>query len=43
MLKILGYLPDYGDISTLAPETLIADVLNNIDIEKVFRVKNRKT
>ena len=41
-VKILGYLPDYGDISTLAPETLIADVLNNIDIEKVFGLKIAK-
>ena len=41
-VKNLGYLPDYGDISTLAPETLIADVLNNIDIEKVFGLKIAK-
>lgn len=41
-VNILGKLPDYGDISTLAPETLIADVLNNIDIEKVFGLKIAK-
>lgn len=41
-VRILGKLPDYGNISTLAPETLIADVLNNIDIEKVFGLKIAK-
>lgn len=41
-VKVLGKLPDYGCISNLAPETLIADVLNNIDIEKVFGLKIAK-
>ncbi len=40
--KLLGKLPDYGDITDLAPEILIADVLNNIDIESVFGLKIAK-
>ena len=41
-VKILGTLPDYGDISVLTPETLISDVLNNINLEELFGVKISK-
>lgn len=40
--NILGSLPDYGDIMKLKPEVLIADVLNNIDIEEIFGLKIAK-
>ncbi|MBQ8460166.1 dethiobiotin synthase [bacterium] len=40
--NILGYLPDYGDISNLTPEILIDDVLNRINIEEVFQLKISK-
>lgn len=41
-VKILGILPDYSDISKLAPETLIADILNKVSLEEIFRVKIAK-
>ena len=40
--EILGVLPDYGDIKTLTPETLIADILNRVDIEKIFGLRIAK-
>ncbi len=39
---ILGILPDYGDIKALTPETLIADILNRVDIERIFGLKIAK-
>lgn len=39
---ILGILPHYDNIESLTPETLIEDVLNKIDIEKVFGLKIAK-
>lgn len=41
-VNILGTLPDYGDISLLPPEVLIADVLNNINIEAIFGLEIAK-
>ena len=41
-IKILGSLPDYGDISTLTPESLISDILNNINLEEMFGLKISK-
>ncbi len=41
-VKVLGTLPDYKNISSLTPETLISDVLNNIDIEGIFGLKISK-
>lgn len=41
-VKILGILPDYGDIVSLAPEVLIADVLTKINVEEVFGLKIAK-
>lgn len=41
-VKILGTLPDYGEISSVAPERLIEDVLTNINIEEVFGLKIAK-
>lgn len=40
--KVLGTLPHYSDIQKLTPETLIADVLNNINIEEIFGLKIAK-
>jgi len=40
--EILGVLPDYGDIKKLTPDTLIADTLNNINIEKIFGLEIAK-
>ena len=41
-VKILGTLPDYGEVSSIAPEKLIEDVLTNINIEEVFGLKIAK-
>jgi len=41
-INILGFLPNYESISGLAPETLISDVLNNMDIEEIFGLKIAK-
>lgn len=41
-VKILGCLPDYGDISQLLPEVLICDILNKISIEEIFNIKIAK-
>lgn len=41
-IKILGTLPDYGNISALTPEALISDVLNNINIEELFGLQISK-
>lgn len=40
--KILGMLPDYEKISLITPETLIADILTNIDIESIFGLEIAK-
>lgn len=40
--KLLGTLPHYADIRDLTPEMLIADVLNNINIEEIFGFKIAK-
>lgn len=40
--EILGVLPDYGDIKMPDPEVLIADILNKVNIEKVFALKIAK-
>ena len=41
-VKILGTLPDYGDIAKLTPDALIEDILTNINIEEVFGLKIAK-
>lgn len=41
-VNILGVLPDYKDFQNLSPETLIADVLNRINIEDLFCLKIAK-
>lgn len=41
-VKILGVLPNYKDIATLTPESLIEDILNYVDIEEVFGLKIAK-
>jgi len=41
-VNVLGILPNYGDIAKLAPESLISDILNNVKIEDIFRVKIAK-
>ena len=41
-VKILGVLPDYGDVTKLAPEILISDILNRVSLEEIFRVKIAK-
>lgn len=41
-IKVLGSLPDYGDVSRITPETLIANILNNINIEEMFGLKIAK-
>jgi dethiobiotin synthetase len=41
-VKVLGTLPDYGEVNSVAPEILIADVLTNINIEEVFGLKIAK-
>ena len=35
-INILGILPDYGDISVLSAQDLIADILNKLNIEEIF-------
>ena len=40
--KILGSIPDYKDISLLAPEILIQDVLNNLKLEEIFGIEIAK-
>ncbi|MCM1339280.1 MAG: dethiobiotin synthase [Muribaculaceae bacterium] len=41
-VNILGILPEYDDVTNLPPEKLIEDVLNNIKLEEIFRVKIAK-
>lgn len=41
-IKLLGSLPDFGDISHITPETLISNIINNIDIEEMFGLKIAK-
>lgn len=41
-IEILGYLPHYDDMISLTPDTLIADILNRVDIEKIFALKIAK-
>jgi len=40
--NILGTIPHYDNFETLTPETLIADILNNVQIEDIFGVKIAK-
>lgn len=40
--KVLGMLPDYEKISLITPETLIADILTNVDIESIFGLEIAK-
>lgn len=39
---ILGTIPHYKNIDILSPETLIEDVLNRVEIEKIFGLKIAK-
>lgn len=41
-VEILGNLPHYEDMRDLTPDTLIADVLNQVDIERIFGLKIAK-
>ncbi len=41
-VNILGTIPDYNKIQTFAPELLIGDILNRVDIEQIFGVKIAK-
>lgn len=40
--RILGTIPHYEDFLKLTPDTLISDVLNNIQIEEIFGLKIAK-
>lgn len=40
--KILGTVPHYEDFMKLTPDTLISDVLNNIQLEEIFGLKIAK-
>jgi dethiobiotin synthetase len=40
--KILGFLPEYENISEITPDVLISDILNDINIEEIFGVKISK-
>lgn len=41
-VNVLGRIPDYDKISSFAPELLIADILNNVNIEEIFGLKIAK-
>lgn len=41
-VNVLGNLPDYGDIYSPAPDSLIADILKNLNVEDLFGVKIAK-
>lgn len=41
-INILGILPDYGNITNLTPDTLIADILNKVKIEEIFGLEIAK-
>lgn len=41
-VKILGILPKYDEKTRLAPEVLIADVINKVNIEAIFGLKIAK-
>ena len=41
-IKVLGAIPDYGDISHITPETLISNTINNTNIEEIFGLKIAK-
>lgn len=41
-VNILGQLPDYDRIDTFAPEILISDILNMVNIEEIFGLKIAK-
>ncbi len=41
-IKVLGSLPDYGDMSNVTAETIISNILNNINIEEMFGLKIAK-
>lgn len=39
---VIGCLPHYDDFSNLSADVLISDVLNNLNIEEIFRLKIAK-
>lgn len=41
-VKILGTIPHYSNIDALTPETLIGDILNNLNVEEIFGLKIAK-
>lgn len=41
-VNILGLIPHYEDIEFLTPDTLIADILNRVNIEEIFGLKIAK-
>lgn len=41
-IDTLGFLPHYEDMINLKPDTLIADILNRVDIEKIFNLQIAK-
>lgn len=41
-VEILGLIPQYDNIVELQPETLISDILNRVDIERIFSLKIAK-
>lgn len=41
-VNILGLIPHYENIKELLPETVIADILNRVEIEKIFSLKIAK-
>jgi len=41
-VKILGTLPHYEDFDHISPQTLIADILNRLNVEEIFNLKISK-
>lgn len=41
-VNILGLIPHYDSVRQLAPETLIADILNKVSVEEIFGLKIAK-
>ena len=40
--KILGTLPHYENFENISPQTLIADILNRLNVEEIFSLKIAK-
>ncbi len=40
--KVLGTMPHYESFENLVPEQLIADILNNLNVEDIFSLKIKK-